>query len=98
MENHGRSPGICRHGFSDHVCTLQQLSRGTVNIKNANPHDAPLIDPKSLSHPADLPDLVRAVKLTREIFEQPALDEYRGKERKPGSDVQSDKQIEDWLR
>ena len=30
----------------DHVCTLQQLSRGTVNIKSADPHAAPAIDPK----------------------------------------------------
>ena len=97
-EDHGRSPGICRHGFSDHVCTLQQLSRGTVNIKNASPHTAPLIDPKCLSHPADLPDLVRAVKLTREVMEQPALDAHRGAERLPGAAVQSDAQIEQWLR
>jgi len=97
-ENHGRSPGICRHGFSDHVCTLQQLSRGVVNIKNASPHSAPSIDPKCLSHPADLPDLVRAVKLTRDIMEQSALNEHRGPERLPGLGIQSDAQIEHWLR
>ena len=30
------------------------FSRGTVHIRSTDPKDAPLIDPKYLSHPADL--------------------------------------------
>ena len=40
----------------------------------------------------------QCVKLTREIFAQPAFDEYRDVELAPGSDVQSDKEIDDFIR
>jgi len=98
MENHGRSAGACTHAIADHVCTLQQLSEGEVNIRSKNPHEAPAIDPNCLSHPADLPDLVSAVKLTRDIFQQEALDAYRGDERRPGISIQSDEEIAQWLK
>merc|ERR1711915_431416 len=55
-----------------------------------------LIDPKYFDDPADLPDLVAAVKLTREIFAQKAFDEFRGPEVIPGSKYQSDKEISEW--
>jgi len=44
-----------------------------------------------------LPDLVAAVKLTREIFNQKAFDQFRGDEVIPGSNIQSDKEIENWV-
>ena len=53
-------------------------------IKSSNPREHPHIDPKYFTDPADLPDLVAAVKLTREIFAQKAFDEYRGPEVIPG--------------
>jgi choline dehydrogenase len=36
--------------------------------------------------------------LTREIFAQPAFDRYRGREIQPGSDVQTDEQIDAFVR
>ena len=38
------------------------------------------------------------VRLTREIFAQPAFDRYRGREIQPGSDVQSDDAIDAFIR
>jgi choline dehydrogenase len=38
------------------------------------------------------------VRLTREIFSQPAFDRYRGREIQPGSDVQTDEQIDAFIR
>jgi choline dehydrogenase len=38
------------------------------------------------------------VRLTREIFAQAAFDPYRGREIQPGSEVQSDAQIDDFIR
>ncbi|MBV8741726.1 MAG: choline dehydrogenase, partial [Sinobacteraceae bacterium] len=35
---------------------------------------------------------------TREMFAQQAFDRYRGREIQPGSDVQSDEQIDQWVR
>ena len=38
------------------------------------------------------------VRLTREIFAQPAFDRYRGREIQPGAGVQTDAQIDDFIR
>ena len=42
--------------------------------------------------------LLKALKQTREIYAQNALKEYQGDEMEPGSHVQTDSQIESWLR
>jgi choline dehydrogenase len=38
------------------------------------------------------------VRLTREVFAQKAFDPYRGREIQPGTDVQSDEQIDAFIR
>jgi choline dehydrogenase len=38
------------------------------------------------------------VRLTREIIHQPALDEYRGEEIQPGAHIQSDEEIDAFVR
>jgi choline dehydrogenase len=38
------------------------------------------------------------VRLTREIINQPALDDYRGEEIQPGTDIQTDEQIDRFVR
>ena len=58
----------------------------------------PKIDPKYLSHPEDLPDLVECLKLTREIFAQSAFDEFRKAELVPGKEFKNDKEIEEWIK
>ena len=40
----------------------------------------------------------KALKQTREIYSQNALKEYQGDEMEPGAEVQTDLQIETWLR
>ena len=56
LVNHGLEL-VGGHGFSLHVCALQPRSRGTVRLRDAWPHSAPLIDPQFLSHPDDLQTL-----------------------------------------
>ena len=43
-------------------------------------------------------DLRQTVRLTREIFAQEAFDEYRGSEMAPGVDVQSDNDLDEFIR
>ena len=81
--DHGRKPPD-REAYQVHVGTLRAKSVGHLKIKSQNPREHPLIDPKYFSHPEDLPDLIAAVKLTREIFAQKAFDKYRGPEVIPG--------------
>lgn len=45
-----------------------------------------------------MPDLVAAVKLTREIFAQKAMDEHRLEEIIPGKKYQSDSEIAEWVK
>ena len=76
-----------------HVGTLRAKSVGFLKIRSPDPRQHPLIDPKYFTDPTDLPDLVAAVKLTREIFNQKAFDEFRGPEVIPGDHVKTDKGI-----
>lgn len=94
--DHGRTPPD-REAYQVHVGTLRAKSVGHLKIKSNNPREHPLIDPKYFTHPEDLPDLIKAVKLTREIFAQTAFDKYRGPEVIPGDHIQSDADIESWV-
>jgi choline dehydrogenase len=59
--------------FTASVCNLRPKSRGRIDIRSANPDDAPLIDPNYLSHPDDLSVAADAIRLTRRIVASPAL-------------------------
>ena len=60
--------------------------------------DKPKIRFNYLSHPDDMVEMRACVRLTREIFAQPAFDPYRGREIQPGADVVTDEQIDDFVR
>jgi choline dehydrogenase len=86
------------HGFQAHVGPMRSKSRGFVRLKSADPRDPPLIRFNYMSHPEDWIDMRACVRLTREIFAQPAFDAYRGRELQPGEAVQSDQAIDEFIR
>ena len=86
------------HGFQVHVGPMRSKSRGTVRLKSAEPEAAPEIRFNYMSHPDDWAEFRACVRLTREIFEQPAFAEYKGHEIQPGEGVASDSQIDDFIR
>ena len=43
-------------------------------------------------------DLRQTVRLTREIFAQEAFDNYRGEEMAPGKDINSDNDLDEFIR
>ena len=86
------------HGFQAHVGPMRSKSRGSVTLRSSDPFEKPKILFNYMSHPDDWVDFRHAVRLTREIFGQAALDPYRGREISPGSHVQSDEEIDDFLR
>jgi choline dehydrogenase len=86
------------HGFQAHVGPMRSKSRGWVRLASANPLDKPHILFNYLSEPDDWTEMRACVRLTREIFAQPAFDRYRGREIQPGSEVQSDEQIDAFIR
>lgn len=51
-----------------------------------------------MSHPDDWADFRHCIRLTREIFGQAAFDPFRGEEISPGSNVQSDDELDAFIR
>jgi choline dehydrogenase len=86
------------HGFQAHVGPMRSKSRGTIRLASREPLEAPRISFGYLSHEDDWIEMRACVRLTREIFAQRAFDAYRGRELQPGPDVQSDAQIDDFVR
>ena len=86
------------HGFQAHVGPMRSKSRGWVRLASPDPADKPRILFNYLSHPDDMAEMRACVRLTREIFAQPAFDRYRGRELQPGDAVQTDEQIDAFVR
>ncbi len=86
------------HGFQAHVGPMRSKSRGWVRLASANPFDKPRVQFNYLSEPEDLWEMRACVRLTREIFAQPAFDRYRGREIQPGIEVRSDDDIDAFIR
>ncbi len=86
------------HGFQAHVGPMRSKSRGWVRLASSNPLDKPRILFNYLSHPDDWTEMRACVRLTREIFAQRAFDRFRGREIQPGAEVQSDEDIDRFIR
>lgn len=86
------------HGFQVHVGHNKPKSRGSVKAVSNDPKQAPSIQFNYLSHQEDIEGFRACVRLTREIINQPGLDEYRGEEIQPGTDIQTDEQIDSFVR
>lgn len=86
------------HGFQAHVGPMRSKSRGAVSLRSNDPWARPEIRFNYMSDPDDWADFRHCIRLTREIFGQAAFDPYRGKEISPGSQVQTDDQLDDFIR
>ncbi|MCJ8142858.1 choline dehydrogenase [Ancylobacter sp. A5.8] len=93
----GRDAGR-EHGFQIQFGSMRSKSRGTVSLHSADPAAAPRILFNYMSHPEDWEEFRDGLRLAREVLAQPAFDIYRGAEVKPGAGVQSDAQIDAFLR
>lgn len=86
------------HGFQVHVGHNKPKSRGFVKVQSADPEQAPKIQFNYLKEQEDIEGFRACVRLTREIIEQPAFDEYRGSEIQPGEEIKSDEDIDAFVR
>ncbi|MGR3322354.1 MAG: choline dehydrogenase [Pseudooceanicola sp.] len=86
------------HGFQAHVGPMRSKSRGNVTLKSADPRAAPAIRFNYMSHEEDWRDFRHCIRLTREIFAQPAFDPFRGEEISPGAQAQSDEALDAHIR
>ncbi|MCU8022152.1 MULTISPECIES: choline dehydrogenase [unclassified Shewanella] len=86
------------HGFQVHVGHNKPKSRGAVTLVSADPKVPPKIQFNYLQHPDDIEGFRACVRLTREIINQAPFDEYRGEEIQPSIQVQTDAQIDAFVR
>jgi choline dehydrogenase len=86
------------HGFQAHVGPMRSKSRGWVRLVSTSAFEKPQVFFNYLSHQDDWTEMRACVRLTREIFSQQAFDRYRGREIQPGAAVQTDEQIDAFIR
>jgi len=86
------------HGFQAHVGPMRPTSVGRVRLRSGDPREPPSILFNYMATEGDRREMRAAVRLTREIFSQPAFDPYRGAELAPGPDIQSDAEIDAFVR
>lgn len=86
------------HGFQAHVGPMRSKSRGAVTLSSNDPKDAPKILFNYMSHAEDWEDFRTCIRLTREIFRQPAFEPFVKHEIQPGAAVESDEDLDAFIR
>jgi choline dehydrogenase len=98
LDDHGRHqmPG---YGYTLHACYLRPHSRGRLRLASANPADKVRIEANYLSDAEgrDWQMMLECVRLSREIFAQPAFAPYRGEELFPGEGVRDEAGLREFI-
>ena len=85
-------------GFQYFVSQMRPDSRGHIRLKSANPKDKPAIYFNYLAAAKDVEEMVRGIRITRDMARQAAWDAYRSEELDPGPGVESEPDLIQWLR
>jgi len=95
-------PGDPLHAFSGFSASATQCrpdSRGTVEIRSADPLQPPRIVSNYLTEPGDIKVLVAGLRMLRDIYHQPVFREYLdGQEYMPGDSLQSERDLAEFAR
>lgn len=97
VDYNGSNP-IKYHSFQAHVGSMRSPSRGRIHVKSKNPRQPPSILFNYMSTKQDWEEFRSAIRITREIFSQPALAPYCGKEISPSLQYQTDAQLDSFVR
>jgi len=85
------------HGYQVHIGPMYSDARGSVKIKSTDPTVHPALRFNYLSTDQDRREWAEAVHVARNILNQPAFGPYNDGELSPGSGVETDQQILDWV-
>jgi choline dehydrogenase len=85
-------------GFQMWIDLSRPTSRGHVRLRSANPTDKPEIVFNHLATREDQMDMIRSVRLARDLFAQAAFDGIRQAEVTPGAEARTDAEILAWVR
>ena len=81
------------HGYQVHIGPMYSDARGTVRLKSADPTVHPALRFNYLSTDQDRREWVEAIRVARDILNQPAMSPFNGGEISPGPSVDTDEQI-----
>jgi choline dehydrogenase len=93
----GSAPAT-QHGFQAHVGPMRATSRGHITLRSADPKAHPRILFNYMQTEQDRKEMRAGVRLTREIFSQAAFEPFRNGEISPGAKVQTDAEIDAFIR
>jgi choline dehydrogenase len=85
------------HGYQVHVGPMYSDARGSVKIVSRDPRVHPALRFNYLSTEQDRREWVEAIRVSRDILNQPALDPFNGGETSPGPSVRTHEEILDWV-
>jgi len=86
------------HGYQLHASPNHPKSRGSVTLNSSDPYDYPKILFNYLEDEDDLKQTRECIHAARKILLQPSLAKHTGKEIGPGSDKQSDEELNEYIR
>ena len=96
--NYNGSNAVKEHGFQAHMGSMRSPSRGRIQVKSKDPRQHPSILFNYMAHEQDWREFRDGIRITREIMAQAALDPYRGREISPGAELQSDAELDAFIR
>jgi choline dehydrogenase len=91
-------PTIGTHGFALGLNLERCRSRGEMTLRSADPTDHLLINPRYLTEPGDLEQLIGFVKFGRDLVAARAYEGVRGDELSPGPNVNNREELIAWIR
>jgi choline dehydrogenase-like flavoprotein len=95
--DHGRQQ-LWGTGISCHTCLLRPKSRGEVTLNSSSAFEDPKIDPKFLSHPDDVRDMIAGYKKMMKVMNKAPLSKYTSKHVLNPIDLDDDEDIEKAIR
>lgn len=96
--NYNGTAPIRMHSFQAHVGSMRSPSRGHVRLRSRSPLEHPSILFNYMSAEQDWREFRAAIRITREICAQPALAPYAGRELSPGSALNTDAELDAFVR
>ncbi|MEO8778651.1 MAG: GMC family oxidoreductase N-terminal domain-containing protein [Rhodanobacter sp.] len=94
-------PGFVKpksHSFTTMICQLHPHSRGWVKLRSSDPTDFPQIHLNLFSRTEDFAIMRRGIRATRVIYRSGAQAELTGAEIAPGMDINSDAELDAYIR
>ena len=93
-----RGRKLARPGVQIDINLERPRSLGSLRLASADPQAHPLIDPNYFADPQDLDEMLRGVKVMREVMSQPQIAQYMSGELGAWKDAKSDAQIIEAIR